>query len=380
MVSTPATGSVRAVTDPEGYREAADRTTARSEDYAIEQVEPSALPEERLEAAARLRQAVDHERVPEDPLTPLEVYVRRMRIKPPSQWSAVFMARVPDGEVAGIGYVGYGLEDLENAHLRWADVTVGPGHRRRGVGRALFRRLVSAVDGQRDDLTFVGNASDRIPAGEGFARAVGATPGLAMKTNQLAISDVDVPQVREWAAISPAGYRLERIDGTVPDQLMSAYLQAANGMNDAPRGDIAFGDWKLTEKKVRDREDWFRKAGIQWWLIVAVHDETGEGAGFTEVTYDPKVAHAVYQQGTATTPAHRGHRIGIWMKAAMLDRVVRERPGARFIWTGNANTNAQMLGINTQLGFKVAWSQILWQVPLAQARKAVGLASVAARS
>ena len=366
MVSTPETGSVRAVNDPEGF--------------AIEQVEPSALPEERLVAAARLRQAVDHERVPEDPLTPLEVYVRRMRIKRPSQWSAVFMARVPDGEVAGIGYVGYGTDDPENAHLRWTDVTVGAGHRRRGVGRALFRRLVAAVDGQRDDLTFVGNASDRIPAGEGFARAIGATPGLAMKTNQLAISDVDVPQVREWAAISPAGYRLERIDGTVPDQLMSAYLQAANGMNDAPRGDIAFGDWKLTEKQVRDREDWFRKAGIQWWLIVAVHDETGEGAGFTEVTYDPTVAHAVYQQGTATTPAHRGHRIGMWMKAAMLERVLRERPAARFIWTGNANTNAQMLGINTQLGFKVAWSQILWQVPLAEARKAAGLDTAGARS
>ena len=115
------------VGDPKDYREAADRTTVRSEDYTIEQVEPSALPEERLEAAARLRQAVDHERVPEDPLTPLEVYVRRMRIKPPSQWSAVFMARVPDGEVAGIGYVGYGLDDLENAHLRWTDVPSAPG-------------------------------------------------------------------------------------------------------------------------------------------------------------------------------------------------------------------------------------------------------------
>ena len=150
-------------------------------------------------------------------------------------------------------------------------------------------------------------------------------------------------------------------------------------MNDAPRGDIAFGDWKLTEKQVREREDWFRKAGIQWWLIVAVHDETGEGAGFTEVTYDPNVAHAVYQQGTATTPAHRGHRIGMWMKAAMLERVLRERPAAQFIRTGNANTNAQMLGINTQLGFKVAWSQILWQIPLAQARKAVGLEAAEAR-
>ncbi len=348
--------------------------------YAIEQIEPSELPKEQLETAARLRQTVDQERIPEDPLTPLEVYVRRMRIKPPSQWSAVFAARDQQGRAAGIGYVGYGTDDTENAHLRWTDVTVSAAHRRRGVGRALFRQVVAAVDGQRDDLTFVGNASDRIPAGEGFARAIGATPGLAMKTNQLVIGEVDRPQVREWAAISPAGYSLERIDGSVPEQLMSAYVQAANGMNDAPRGDIAFGDWKLTEKQVRDREDWFRKAGIEWWLVVAVHLESGDGAGFTEVTYDPQVAHVVYQQGTATTPAHRGHRIGLWMKAAMLERILAERPAARFVRTGNASTNAQMLGINTQLGFRQAWSTTLWQIPLTPARRATGLETAEARS
>src|SRR2546430_2748961 len=70
---------------------------------------------------------------------------------------------------------------------------------------------------------------------------------------------------------------------------------------------------------------------------------------------------------------HRGHKLGLWMKAAMLDRILRERPEAKVIRTGNANTNAQMLGINTQLGFKLAWQSTLWQVPIADVRKGLGL-------
>ena len=348
--------------------------------YVIERIDPSELHEEQLEAGARLRQAIDHERVPEDPLTPLEVYVRRMRIQPPSQWSAMFAARDRVGSVAGFGYVGYGINEPEQAHLRWTDLIVGVGHRRRGIGRALFRHLVEAVDGQPGELVFIGQGNDRVPAGEAFARSLGGTPGLPMKINQLVLAEVDRAKLTEWAAIAPAGYRLEWVlDGRVPDPLMPAYLEAANGMNDAPKGEIDFGEWKETEEQQREREDWLRQAGVAPWLIVVVHEPTGEGAGFTAVTYDPKIPHVIGQQGTATVPAHRGHRIGMWMKAVMLERILAERPQAMFVRTGNANVNEQMLDINTKLGFRHAWQSTLWQVKQADARQAAGIAVAEAR-
>jgi GNAT superfamily N-acetyltransferase len=252
-------------------------------------------------------------------------------------------------------------------------VNVLPEHRRKGVGRALLRAAVEACLGQGDDLVFFGQTNDRQASGEAFAKAVAATAGLPMKLNQLVVADVDRAKIAEWAKLDPAGYRLERADRVVPQKLVQPYLEAANSMNDMPKGDLRFADQKFTEEQLRERESWLTQAGIEWWLIVAIHEATGEGAGFTEVNYDPRVGHVIQQGGTGVTAAHRGHRLGLWMKTVMLERILRERPAAKFIRTGNANVNKNMLEINTQLGFRQAWSSTLWQLPLAEARTSLGL-------
>jgi mycothiol synthase len=359
MVRLSHTGTLADVNDPAGYRTLA--------------IEPKDMAPAELREAALLQQALQHERVPEDPLTPPEAFEARMLADAPGQWHAIFGARGPSGAMVGYSLVAWQKNEPGNQHLRWCEVAVAPAHRRRAVGRALLRRAVEAVAGQGDDIVFMGQVTDRIPAGERFARAIGATPGLDMKMNQLDLWRVDRAKVDEWAAIAPTGYRLERVDGPIASDLIRPYIESAAGMNDAPRGDLRMDDWELDEAQIRDRESWQRQAGIERWLIIAIHEPSGSGAGYTEVTYDPRVPHLVWQQGTAVIEAHRGHRIGLWMKAAMLKRVLEERTAARFIRTGNANTNAQMLGINTQLGFRPAWSSALWQLTLADARKAVRL-------
>ncbi len=341
--------------------------------YDIVRVEPETRSDAELAEAARLMQAMNAERVPEDPPTPVEVLVQRIRATTPNQWRAIFTARDASGALAGTAYVGFNKNEPENAHARWTEVSVLPAHRRRGVGRALLGAAVEACVGQRDDLVFFAQTSDRVGAGEAFARAVAASPGLPMKLNQLAIADVDRAKVAEWVRLDPVGYRLARADGVVPQALVQPYLDAANAMNDMPKGELRFADQRFTEEQLRDRETWLKRAGIEWWLIVAIHEATGDGAGFTEISYDPRVPHVLQQGGTGVTRAHRGHRLGLWMKAVMLDRVMRERPAAKYIRTGNANVNKNMLEINTLLGFRHAWSNTLWQLPLAEARTSLGL-------
>lgn len=339
--------------------------------YTLDQVEPAELPDAEQQAIARLFQRMSQESMPEDPVRTLEAILPRLRSTVPSQWNARIRARDAKGEVVGWGVVGRSLNEPENAHLGWIELMVHPDDRRKGLGSAIMAELVRTSEGQHPELLFMGMANDRVPGGGAFLKTLGAQAGLPMKTSQLAIADVDRAQVAQWAKIDAPGYTLTRIDNVVPDALMDAFIEAANGMNDAPKGDLRMADWKLTKEQVREQESWFKQVGVEWWLIVAVHDATGEGAGFTEVTYDPKQPWVVSQRGTATTPRHRGHQLGLWMKAANLQRILAERPEAKYIRTGNANTNAQMLGINTRLGFKVAWQSAIWQLPASDAKKAL---------
>jgi GNAT superfamily N-acetyltransferase len=348
--------------------------------YTIEPADLQTLSDAEVQEVAQFRQELALEERPEDPPTPLVVITQWLRARPPGQWRAVFLARDRAGRLAGYGIAARNLKDTENAHIRWSEIAVKPEHRRRGLGRALLARVLGSIEGQGEDLLLISETKDRMPSGEAFANALGAKPGLPMKINQLDLGRVDRTKVSEWACAVPKGYRLERIDRTVPDKLVKAFIQASEGINDMPRGEIAFNDWKLTEEQIRQRESFFKQAGMTWWLLLAIDEKTGEGVGFTEVEFNPLDPHAIQQEGTAVVAAHRGHGIGLWLKAVMLERILAERSDSRFIRTGNANVNANMLAINTNLGFTYAWQSTIWQLPVADARKALAGAAEGARS
>jgi hypothetical protein len=50
--------------------------------------------------------------------------------------------------------------------------------------------------------------------------------------------------------------------------------------------------------------------------------------------------------------AHRGHRLGRWLKADNLARARAHQPALAVLQTGNAESNAHMLAINIDQGYK----------------------------
>src|SRR5437868_2522717 len=129
---------------------------------------------------AQFRQELALEERPEDPPTPLNVIEQWLRARPPGQWRAIFVGRDSGGELAGYGVAARNLKDTQNAHIRWSEIAVKPRHRRAGLGRALFARVLASFEGQGDEITVISETKDRMPSGEAFATAIGADPGLPM--------------------------------------------------------------------------------------------------------------------------------------------------------------------------------------------------------
>jgi mycothiol synthase len=345
-------------------------TVERIGAYTVEEIDVRTASDDELRPLGDLSVAWNTEVTPEDPPLPVDVAMGRMRGQPKEVIRRDWVVRAPDGEVIGRALLAR-FEAPDNQHIREAFIYVRPEHRRRGIARGLFARLAAAAS-ERDDMLFFMNTNSRAPAGDAFVKRLDAEPGLNNRTSQTDLAMIDRALVREWAVLDPKGYRLEWVDGDVPDGLVRNVIVAYDAMNTAPRDGLKMEDWKTTPELIRSFDAGRRRAGRVRRLLLAIHEATGETAGFTEVEYDPRQPHLVFQDGTAVIPAHRGHGLGKWIKALMIERILREWPEAKLIRTGNAYSNAPMLSINDRLGFKVAWSVVVWQLPLAKAKAYVG--------
>jgi len=83
--------------------------------------------------------------------------------------------------------------------------------------------------------------------------------------------------------------------------------------------------------------------------------------GFIQVSFSGWRTTIAKQNDTGVDPAHRDKGLGRWMKAAMLLRLLDEKPDVVKIDTGNAGSNAPMLGINHAMGFRLAKVSGNWQ-------------------
>jgi mycothiol synthase len=257
-----------------------------------------------------------------------------------------------------------------NQHLAELEMIVEPHLRRQGIGTQLLR-LAATHAQQLGRSLLMTSSTDRIAAGEPFLEQYGFTRGLENHTNQLKLLELPNGLLTTWTSNLPADYTLEIWQNHIPETDIAAFAELFKVMNTAPKGELEIEDFSFTPEMIRQKEAMQTAGGIET-LTAVVRHKNGELVGLNELSWRKSRTSIVSQGGTGVNPAHRNHGLGRWLKAANVLRLLELNSEAKFIRTGNADSNAPMLKINTEMGFRPYEASIAWQGNIATILEKVG--------
>jgi GNAT superfamily N-acetyltransferase len=306
------------------------------------------------------------ERLPDDPPVPRDETIRNLQSIPAFADLRIWAAwNAEKKEIVAIGNIVL-LRMEENKRLAQFELSVLPEYRQQGLGRRLLQEIAETAREDHRRLLMT-ETVDRIPAGETFMKRIGAKKGLETHTNQLRIAELDPVLLNEW--LSNGQKNQDRFEiglwkGAYPEENILAIAELTDLANQQPLGDLEIEDMHMTPEQLRQSEQNLFARGSQRWTIYAVERANGRFSGYTETTWNPNRPEILQQEMTGVFPQYRNRGLGRWLKAAMLDKVLKERPGIKYVRTGNADSNAAMLKINNELGFKPYMADSLWQVEL----------------
>jgi RimJ/RimL family protein N-acetyltransferase len=231
------------------------------------------------------------------------------------------------------------FENLDGAKILGA---VDPGHRGRGLGRTLMEAAEAATDRPRLRApAWVGTAGMQALPRLGFV------PGHSHEVRRLSLRE---PQPRALVAAAEAAspdYDLERFAGPAPDSWLDDLVPLREAINDSP-GEGEFEAY--SPERIRTYEQSLHRRRQTPYTIVARHRTTGAPAGITMLCVHDLRPGIAAQEDTSVLAAHRGRRLGLRMKLAMLAWLRDERPDVEDVDTWNAPDNAPMIAINEALG------------------------------
>ena len=268
---------------------------------------------------------------------------------------------------AGATVGGYLLElpDRDNKDRGRLVIWVVPSRRRAGLGTSLLRHAAGRARANGRSM-LDGETREGSP-GEAFALAAGGSAGMTEIRRILDVSAIPAgrrAELRTAAESAAAGYSLVNWEGPSPDEYLDQLVGLNEAMADAPRGPGEEPE-RWDADRVRGTYERSLAQGVRHYSIAASHDATGALAGLTEVAVDPARPEWGYQELTAVTRAHRGHRLGLLTKVAMLDLLARREPQIERIVTWNGESNRHMIAINETLGYRIAdrWTTS-WLLPV----------------
>lgn len=248
----------------------------------------------------------------------------------------------------------YETATYDNLHVAWLGVDVHPEHRRRGHGSAVLEALMERA--RRDGKTSVGADSWELPGPPEFAAQHGFEQKQVSVNRRQHLARIDraeLDRLHDEARAAAADYELVRRVGPTPEEELPALVTLTEAINDAPLDGLDIEDEVFPPERIVAYESAQAARGHVLHRVVARHRETGELAGHTVVAVDSHRPWIAHQHDTSVVRSHRGHRLGVLLKADMVRWLAEVQPQLETIDTWNAESNDPMIGVNRALGYEV---------------------------
>ncbi|WP_328841061.1 GNAT family N-acetyltransferase [Streptomyces europaeiscabiei] len=250
-------------------------------------------------------------------------------------------------------------------HLAELDVAVHPAERRHGVGTALLDAAVGSARADRRRAVLAqaeqGSPGDAFLAARGFRRV------LTLTYARLELAGIDPDHFTRILEHPRPGYHLTSWTGVVPADLARSYAASRRAMDDMPMGDTDYGTVVWDVERVVAAAEAIARRGDRLYTVAAVHTSSGTVVGFSELVLpgdeksDGKGEGQHY--GTAVLPEHRGHGLGLWMKAKAVLHAHGLAPALALL-TDTAEHNIPMRQVNDALGYRPTHTSLEYQLDL----------------
>jgi GNAT superfamily N-acetyltransferase len=318
----------------------------------IERVDPAGLD---LDVADRVAEVLSAslaaDGLPFQPRTGADVLTSRQLGFDSRPIDAVLLARDGDRVVAEATVDLPWRENTDSASVR---LVVHPDARGRGVGGGLWRRVLEVVDeaGRHRVRTgaWLGTSGVDVLDHHGLKRT---GVGVIRRLDLHATPSSTWETLHADAAAYAGDYELTRQAGSTPPEAVEDLVTLHAALNDAPRSDPGEQETSWDAQRLRDLEGAMAGRRQTVYRVLARHRPSGEPAGQSMVCVNEFSPLEAFQEDTSVVRTHRGHRLGLLMKAEMLRWLVAERPEVAIVDTWNDATNHHMIAINERLGARV---------------------------
>ena len=239
---------------------------------------------------------------------------------------------------------------------------VHPAERRHGLGLALLRHAAGRARGAR--AFGAQRRRSRRFGGRGF-RAISRRRNRGWSISSACstpgkLEEGRLARLRGPAERAAAGYSLVSWTGLVPEEFIEQVADLYTALNDAPHDpetEPEVWDAQRVRERINDLRPHF---GMRGYAVAARDDATGELAALTEIAVDPADPGWGHQMFTVVTRKHRGHRLGLLVKIAMLELLATAEPQLERIVTWNAQANEHMIAVNEALGYTILGQPSTW--------------------